>query len=326
MPPPQVSFIIPCYNHGRFVADAVRSALGQEGVQTEAVVVNDGSTDRETARACDRLAGQQVTVIHQANRGLPAARNAGAAQARASLLVFLDADDWVEPSFCRTLMARLAEARAEPGGDSVSHAYCQERLVELGEGVWRVPEWDQALLLITNLHPVTALVRRDRFEAVGGFDETMRSGYEDWDLWLKFAERGWRGVRVSEPLFVWRRHSHQTMVMQVIHDHEALYRRLRENHRELYDRCAEDIAVRMNVMLRQFDCNWIDETGFPIPLQYLWRVRDEYDSMVAVRWHHALHRRLRRLPAPVRAPLRGLMKLVKRLTPPPTASDLKAQG
>lgn len=313
----QVSFVIPCFNHGRFVADAVRSALGQEDVPTEVVIVNDGSTDSRTPAACDRLAGDRVTVIHQENRGLPAARNAGAARAQSGLLAFLDADDWVEPAFCRKLLARLEETRSEPGGDAVSHAYCQERLVELGTGTWRVPEWDPVLLLITNLHPVTALVQRDRFEAVGGFDETMTGGYEDWDLWLKFAERGWRGVRVSEPLFVWRRHSHQTMVMQVIHDHEALYRRIRENHRTMYDRCAEDVAVRMNVMLRQFDCNWIDETGFPIPLQYLWRVRNEYDSMVAVRWHNALHRRLRRLPGPVRAPLRGAMRLVKRLTPPP---------
>ncbi|MFG0283785.1 MAG: glycosyltransferase family 2 protein [Phycisphaerales bacterium JB039] len=319
--PAQVSFVIPCFNHGRFVGDAVRSALGQEAVETEAIVVNDGSTDEKTARACDRLASDRVTVIHQENRGLPAARNVGAGRTAADLLVFLDADDWVEPAFCRTLMAKLEAARAAPGGEAVSHAYCQERLEDLGTGVWRVPEWDPGLLLITNLHPVTALVRRDCFEAAGGFDETMTGGYEDWDLWLKFAERGWRGVRVCEPLFVWRRHSHETMVMQVIHDHEALYRRIRDNHRAMYDRCAEETAVRMNVLLRKFDCNWIDETGYPIPLQYLWRVRDEYDSMVAVRWHHALHRTLRQLPGPLRAPVVGLMRLVKRLTPPARADQ-----
>jgi glycosyltransferase involved in cell wall biosynthesis len=302
-PPPAglTSFVIPCYNHGRFVADAARSCLNQIDAQVEVIIVDDGSDDGATPQACDALAGGGVRVIHQPNAGLSAARNAGARLATGEHLVFLDADDWVEPAFASRLHAALALT------DGASHAYCQERLTDLGNNVlWRVPEWDPILLLVTNLHPVTCLIRRDRFEAVGGFDESMTQGYEDWDLWLRFASRGWRGERVREPLFNWRRHSHQTMIDDAVARHESLYRRLLENHRDFFDAHAVDVAARANALLRRADAHWIDETGVPIELQYLHAVRDAYHASGAIALARRLERALRRLPAPVRHGIRRL--------------------
>jgi glycosyltransferase involved in cell wall biosynthesis len=283
--PPAVTVIIPCFNHGRFVRQVVDSCLAQVDADVRVVVVNDGSTDDSTPGACDAAAKgreDRVQVIHQENRGLPAARNVGARSATSEFLIFLDADDWIEPTFVTKLGAAIREAR-QGGGTEVSHAYCQERLVEKGQGIWRVPEWDPLLMLITNLHPVTALVRRECFEAAGGFEESMRGGYEDWDLWIKFVERGWRGVRVREPLFVWRRHSHDTMIMNVIHNHEALYRGIMERHAEIYARLGPELLVRSNVMMRKFDVNWLDESGDPIRLMALRRQREMYEKMPGVR-------------------------------------------
>lgn len=298
--PALTSFVIPCYNHGRFVAEAARSCLDQTHAPVEVIIVDDGSDDGTTPQACDALEPLGVRVIHQANSGLPAARNAGAADARGDYLVFLDADDWIEPTF----LTRLREAIA-PDPDA-SHAYCQERLTDLGNNViWRVPEWDPILLLVTNLHPVTCLIRRDRFEAVGGFDESMTEGYEDWDLWLRFAERGWRGERWPEPMFNWRRHSHQTMIDDAVAKHEALYRRLLENHREFFERHAIDAAARANTILLRADAHWIDETGLPIEIQYLHAVRDAYHNSGAVALARRLDSILKKLPAPLRRLARG---------------------
>ncbi|MEQ9095625.1 MAG: glycosyltransferase family A protein [Phycisphaerales bacterium] len=289
---PLTSFIIPCYNHGRFVDDAVRSCMLQIDAEVEVIVVDDGSDDGATPQACDALADDDVRVIRQPNAGLPAARNAGAKLARGEHLVFLDADDWVEIDFVTRLRGHMELLRELKQADEVSHVYCQERLTDLGNNVvWRVPEWDPILLMVTNLHPVTCLIRRDRFEAVGGFDETMTEGYEDWDLWLRFAERGWRGERWPEPLFNWRRHSHQTMIDDAVARHEALYRRLLENHRDFFDAHALDVAVRANALLRRADAHWIDESGVPIELQYLHAVRDAYHASGAI----AMARRLDRL-------------------------------
>jgi glycosyltransferase involved in cell wall biosynthesis len=296
----RASIVIPCFNHGRFIAQAVASALAQHHAPTSVVVVNDGSDDGSTPAACDACRSDRVAVLHQPNLGLPAARNRGAALAlrdqNPEYLVFLDADDWIEPAFVSRLAAPLAQP---PGGpDDASHAYCQERLVGLGTGIWEVPEWDPLLLMATNLHPVTALIRRDRFEAVGGFDESMTGGYEDWDLWLKFAERGWRGLRVPEPLFVWRRHSDATMVMRVIHDHEALYRRLVANHADLYQRHATDLLVLTNDLIHRFDANWIDADLRPINLDALRRAPEMYESIIAVRLQRRLARLFHRPAAP----------------------------
>jgi len=288
---PSVTIVIPCFNHGRFVRQAVDSALAQRGAEVSVVVVQDGSTDGETPAACDACSGERVLVIHQENRGLPAARNRGALVADSEYLVFLDADDWLEPEFVSKLAAAMDR---DPDQETISHAYCQERLVERGTGIWKVPDWDPVLMMITNLHPVTTLVRRDRFQAVGGFDESMRFGYEDWDLWLKFVERGWRGVRVAEPLFTWRRHSQTTMIMNVIKDHEALYAGIRARHAELYSRHAEDLIVRSNTLMSRCEMNWLDEAGEPINLRAMKQQRPMYESILAVRVQRKIQKLLKR--------------------------------
>lgn len=340
---PDTCFVIPCFNHGRFVRAAVESALAQ-GDDVSVMIVNDGSTDGQTAAACDACKSDRVAVIHQENRGLPGARNRGAAEAAQlwyfRYLAFLDADDFVRPGFVRALRGKIEE-EVSAGRDDVSHAYCQEELIELGQGIWRVPEWDPLLLMITNLHPVTALIRRDRFEQAGGFDETMRLGYEDWDFWLKLAERGWRGVRVREPLFVWRRHSHDTMVMEAVKRHDDLYREIIARHADLYTRRATDIMSLANTLLRKFEANWIDETGYPIQLQFLQKsyqellqlrqtaARDQelaaragadleklrayYESFAAVKIHHALHRFAESLPGPLATGAKRAMSAARRL-------------
>lgn len=360
---PRVVFIIPCFNHGQFVQDAVRSALAQEAADVRVVVVDDGSTDGTTPAACDhcRLAEpadgpHRVHIVHQANAGLPAARNAGVHAAMSfapehDRLVFLDADDYVEPSFVRKLCARLSDSDST----SVSHAYCQERLVGLGSGVWNVPEWDPLLLAVTNLHPVTCVVRRDRFLEVGGFDAGMRLGYEDWELWLKFAERGWRGVRIAEPLFVWRRHSPSTMIADAVSRHDELYGALIARHREFFDKHAIEIIRLANGLLRSGDAHWIDEDRRSILLGQLrlhvqdvynecfalreqssrdraakeaaeqalagaiesgraeaQRIRAEYEAKPAIRLSRRMFRALDALPRPIAAPFRAALRAIGR--------------
>lgn len=349
-----VTFVIPCYNHGKFVMEAARSCLAQEQTEARVVIVDDGSDDGTTPRACDAckdLPGW-VEVIHQKNKGLPAARNVGARQAaihESEYLVFLDADDYLEPSFVRKLHGAIESAYISDGAargithGAVSHAYCQERLTDKAFGVWAVPAWDPILLLVTNLHPVTALIRRECFEALGeggGFDESMRRGYEDWDLWLRFAARGWRGVRVREPLFNWRRHSETTMVMESVKHHEELFRALVAKHRAMYQANAGELVVRSNVLLRKADANWLDENLEAIyirdlrarnielvgDLERARREGDEikaaaqreaarlatmYENKPALKFSRRMHGWLDALPRPVGDALRRVLRVAK---------------
>ena len=312
-----IAVVIPCYNHGRYIRRAVRSALGQKDVMVRVVVINDGSTDRTTARACGACAGPRVTVIQQDNAGLPASRNRGAAQSASTYLTFLDADDWLLRGALGTLCEAIEDREADGTDENISHAYGQQQMAELGRGVWRVATWDPVTLMVTNTQPVTCLVRRKMFERVGGFDETMTDGYEDWDLWLRFASRGLAGVRVRQPIYVWRRHSTDSMVHRAIAQHEQIYARLIENHRELFAAHGAEAAVKANTMLRRFDANWIDETGYPIPHQVLYAQREAYERMPAVRMPHALQRGIDRLPLPAAAMARGILTMLRPLAPAP---------
>ncbi|RIK97113.1 MAG: glycosyltransferase family 2 protein, partial [Proteobacteria bacterium] len=191
MPKPSVRVVIPCFNHGRHVREAVESAFALEDAAVEVVVVDDGSDDGESPALCDATAALGATVLHRPNGGLSAARNTGAAGATTDYLAFLDADDLLLPHFARDLAAAIDA----DGGADVSHAYGWEQVTGLHELVWKCPPWDPIRELITNLHPVTALVRRDVFERVGGFDEALRDGHEDWELWIRCIAHGYRGVR-----------------------------------------------------------------------------------------------------------------------------------
>jgi glycosyltransferase involved in cell wall biosynthesis len=333
---PKATVVIPCFNHGRFVADAVRSCLAQTDAQVRIVIVDDGSTDGESAARCDACAemAASVRVVHQPNRGLPAARNAGAAIASredwGEYLVFLDADDWIE----RTFVSRLHREIENSPAPDVSHAYCQEKLVERGTGVWKVPAWDPMLLLVTNLHPVTTLIKRTHFERSGGFDESFRRGYEDWDLWLRFSEHGWRGVRVREPLFNWRRHSENTLVMQAAMRHAELHGAIVERHTALYERNARKVIELSNVLLRRADANWLDENGEAIFVRDL-RSRncelfdeleaahrkiaelesavDDYRHKPAVRLSKAVFNIVDALPRPFGEPVRSVARWTRRV-------------
>jgi glycosyltransferase involved in cell wall biosynthesis len=101
-----LSAVIPAYNAEAWLGQAIESALAQEEVALEVVVVDDGSTDG-TAEVLATF-GDRIRLVRQANRGLPAARNAGIAAARGDLVAFLDADDTWEPSKSRRQLAYLA--------------------------------------------------------------------------------------------------------------------------------------------------------------------------------------------------------------------------
>ncbi|MBC7833634.1 MAG: glycosyltransferase family 2 protein [Phycisphaerales bacterium] len=354
--PSAVTIIIPCFNYGRFVTDAARSALEQQDATVHVVIVNDGSTDASTADACDaclRLPGAagHLRVIHQTNAGLACARNAGAAGASTEFLLFLDADDHLLPTCVRDLAAIIRTEESAGRGGDISHAYGQQVLSELGHGTWEVPDWDPILLGITNLHAPTALARRERFEAVGGYTPSMRHGYEDWDFWLKFAERGWRGVRLRAPTYVWRRHSHETMIHQAVKIHDELYARIIDQHREFYKRHALELVQRANQLLHRCDGTWLDENLDAIPIRDLrrWcadlvrerdsarhelsaavaraesstaqtarldeelrRLHSQYEAKPAVRLSRKIHSIMDSLPRPLSAPARGLMRILKR--------------
>lgn len=186
--PNLVSVIIPNYNHAAYVADAIRSVLGQTFRNFEIIVVDDGSTDN--SREVISGFGSRVHAIWQENRGLSAARNAGIRVAEGTFVGVLDADDMYEPNYLSTLVPILEaypDAQAVYCGyqfvDHHNHPLPQReaRLVQNGQLY-------QALVEGNFLVPESMLVRRHCYEMVGPFDETLRA-LEDLDMWLRISSR-----------------------------------------------------------------------------------------------------------------------------------------
>ena len=103
--------IIPCYNYGRYLPEAVGSVVGQTMGDLEIIIVDDGSTDGETAEVIGGFTDRRIRTRRTPNRGISAARNAGLDMARGEFIAFLDADDFWEPT---KLERQVAIMDAEP--------------------------------------------------------------------------------------------------------------------------------------------------------------------------------------------------------------------
>lgn len=224
---PLVTIVIPCFNQGGYLESAVVSVFEQTLEDWEIVIVDDGSDDPATRAAIDSLEWPRVRVLRQQNRGLPAARNAGIAAARGSLVVPLDADDELAPGFLQTMSAALA------GAPEAAYAHCHAVLFGDVEAVWLSRPFNPFLLLQENSVIGCVLLRRAAWESVGGYDETMRSGNEDWELWVRLLEQGWGQTQVPEPLFRYRKHG-ISMSVDTESRFEEGRRQVQERHVELY--------------------------------------------------------------------------------------------
>jgi GT2 family glycosyltransferase len=194
------SVVIPAYNYGAYIGEAIDSALGQTAGGVEVVVVDDGSTDDTAAVVAGYVAGygDRVRVHRQVNSGVSVARNVGARLARGRFVAFLDADNRLAPTFVERCVAAL-EATPTAG-----FAYTQLAHFGAVERVTELPPYSLDQLLDTNTIDVCSLVRRELVTR-HGFDEGHRT-LEDWDFWLTLAGHGWGGTLVDEPLVDYRRH------------------------------------------------------------------------------------------------------------------------
>ena len=103
----KVSVVIPCYNHGQYIDEAVNSILKQTYQDFEIIIVNDGSTDPLTIEKLRAYHKPKTTVIHTENGGPSAARNTGIRTAIGEYILTLDADDWFEATFLAKAVAIL---------------------------------------------------------------------------------------------------------------------------------------------------------------------------------------------------------------------------
>lgn len=243
----KVTIIIPCWNACSDVAGTVASALAQVGVDTEIVIVDDGSTDPATLRALDSIVDPRVRVFHQPNAGPAAARNRAIAEATGEYILPLDADDLLDPTYAAKAAAVLDK---QP---DVGIVYCRAAKFGAEEGPWNLPEFSPDELALGNVIFVSAMFRKADWKLVGGFDESLRHGMEDYDFWIRLVHAGRKVVRLDETLFRCRiREDSRTALFE--QDREqvvATYARIFRKNRDFFAEHAEALFSRHFAILKE---------------------------------------------------------------------------
>lgn len=233
-----VTVVIPCHNYGQYLGEAIESALNQTYQPVEVVVVDDGSMD-ESVEVASRY---PVTLLAQQNSGVCVAVNRGVSASSGAYVLRLDADDRLAPTYVDETLAELLR-------DPDTHfVYTAVEYFGGRTGTYPIEEFDPESLAERNYIHCSALMRRASWEQVGGYNLNMTtSRYEDWDLWLAFAERGMRGAMVAKRLLHYRQHQGASRVsfslssLSGVRREIALASILQDNHPLLF---APDALIR----------------------------------------------------------------------------------
>lgn len=195
--------VIPCYNHGDYLNDAVDSILSQTYKNIEIFVVDDGSDDENTCEILKNLNKPKTTVLHKENGGPASARNFGIERCKSEYILTLDSDDRFEPTFVEKALSVLKE---NPKTGMVT-SYVK-RLKRLQYGVFK--EFNIELegggidqFLMKNHASASLLYRRRCWVDAGGYDEEI-PGFEDWEFFISVTKHGWTVHSIPEYLFLYR--------------------------------------------------------------------------------------------------------------------------
>lgn len=268
----KISVVIPCYNHGKFLGDAVDSVLQSDFKEYEIIIVNDGSTDPLTLRVFKDLQQrgsdeQKVTIISQENSGLSSARNAAIQMAAGEYILPLDADNKVRPSY----LSKAVEILDMHQDIGVVYAYAN--LFGEKKGVWTFPRFDSRKLLMENFVEACSVFRKKIWEECNGYDPAMVIGYEDWDFWLSVMEKGWGFHLIEEVLFDYRvRENSMVSGCNIPENHRKVIKYICAKHKDTFSEnlsaLISDMRERESFIQRVYEGN-----GWHLLMKY-YRLRD----------------------------------------------------
>lgn len=203
-PGPAFSVAMTVYDNGPCLLAAIESVKAQTLPDWELLVWDDGTTDPQTSEILDGLDSPRIRVFRSANRGVVAARNAVARQARGQFLLFLDPDDELGPTYLEKALLTFTRF---PSVDIVVPSVQVDS--ETAPPFWLPAHFEERRIAYENTAPIASVIRRSAWERAGGMSDEMAEGYEDWEFWRRCAALGLRGWVLDDALFRYR-HSEAT--------------------------------------------------------------------------------------------------------------------
>lgn len=239
---PVASIIVPVYNSKEYLRETVKSIESQSEKNLEIILIDDGSTDG-SGKLCDEIKEMdlRIKVIHTENHGVAHARNLGIENAKAKYILPLDSDDLIDKEYVQEAVKILEN------DSDVGIVYC--KAVKFGEynGEWDLPLFSISNMLTHNCIFVTSMFRKDDWVRVGGFDEKMQYGIEDYDFWLSIIELGRKVYQIPKILFHYRiqKNSRSTLFDGNIEKNLDMYRYIQNKHKNLYMKYFEEFSLNL---------------------------------------------------------------------------------
>jgi glycosyltransferase involved in cell wall biosynthesis len=225
---PFISVVIPCYNDGTYLPETINKLKEQSYTNFEIIVVNDGSTDQVTIDVLNQLSGNGVTVLHKENGRMSSARNHGVNHAKGSIIAALDADDYFDPSFFEKAI-KILDSKPEVGVVT-SHIQLFGDFKQVAR-----PRGGNAFnFLFSSECPACAIVRKSCWDEVGGYDEKMKMGYEDWEFYIRITKEGWLVDVIQEKLLFYRQTAGSTHKNDTIPNRQELINYIIDKHHDWY--------------------------------------------------------------------------------------------
>lgn len=223
-----LSIVIPCYNDAEFIEQSVDSAVNQTYRNKEVILVDDGS-NQETKAILKGLESKIDILITQENKGQSASRNEGIKAAHGEYILILDSDDFFEPIFCEKAIKVFETDKA------VKLVTCYANLLfENGTSSLYKPNGGKLEdFLFVNQSLGTSMFRKKDWELCGGYDESMREGFEDWEFFIRLLAKGGVAHVIKEPLYNYRKRSESTTFRANKKKYELL-KYIYYKHKKLY--------------------------------------------------------------------------------------------
>lgn len=238
---PLVSVVIPYYNDGKYIHETLESIQHQTYKNVEIILVDDGSTEKESIRVFDDLKKIGFQTYRQKNAGPSAARNLGISHSRGKYILPVDADDKIRPIYIEKAVHYM-ESHTQCG-----IVYCKAEFFGARSGLWNLPKYSIEQMLLNNCIFVSALFKRTDWETVHGYDSNMKYGLEDYEFWLSIIELGQGVYCIPEVLFLYRIKSvsRNTRFEKRGEVYAETYEYILRKHMKLYTRYWIDVILML---------------------------------------------------------------------------------
>ncbi len=221
---------MPAFNYANYLPECLDSVKAQSFQNWECIIIDNGSTDN-TKEVVEKYvsADARFKYVYTENKGVSRARNLGIKNSNGEFILPLDADDRIHSN----LLQKEVEQHLK--NKDLTLVYSEAELFGNSSGKWNLPEYSFKDLLVENSIFCTAMYKRKDFDRVGGYNENMHEGFEDWDFWISLLQNDAKVYKVPEVLFYYRI---RTNTRNSVLDKEKQLRlrnTIYTNHKAVYD-------------------------------------------------------------------------------------------